>query len=261
MRRYIYLMIAVVAVLSACQREEQVRYASLKITSVVADAGTKAVTAEDMTVFIDGENFHQEYAYSELPSLIDVPVDKDIPYLVSAENMTVEEAETLPDSWGQIRYAGSTQVLVDRFMTKDDNGENTPLYYSVTVNCIVANSMLSVVFDRSVLTYYTDPKVSAFTDEDRVLEFTPENAQGAVAHFTAGQPLYFRFSGFFNISEEDRTYMDMLELEPAMHYTLTFKMTSTEGSLGKPEITVVETCEDIYETMTVDPSDDGVFDK
>lgn len=255
-----YLMMVALAAVS-CQHEEQVSYASLSISPIIIDAATRSVSADDMTVFIDGENFHQEYAYSELPSLIDVPVDKDIPYLVSAENMTVEEAETLPDSWGQIRYAGSTQVLVDRFMTKDDNGENTPLYYSVTVNCIVANSMLSVVFDQSVLTYYTDPKVTAFTDKSRQLEFTPDNATSALAHFTADRQLFFEFTGIFNVSGEERSHLDAVEIEPAMHYTLTFKMTSVEGSLARPDITVIETCEDIYETMTVDPSDDGVFEK
>lgn len=260
MRRFLYILFAV-SMLAACQREEHVGYASLKISAVVAETRTKAVTADDMTVFIDGENYHQEYAYSALPSMIDVPVDKDIPYVVSAENMTVQEAETQPDEWGQIRYAGSAEVLVDRFMTKDENEENTPLYYSVTVSCIVANAMLTVVFDQSVLTYYTSLKVSAFTDRERVLEFTPANASEALAHFTAGQPLYFEFSGHFNVSGEYKTYMDMIELEPAMHYTLTFKMTSTEGSLGKPEITVIESCENIYETITVDPSDDGRLEK
>lgn len=259
-RSAVFLMIAALSAV-ACQREEQTSFASLRISPVVMEIETKSVTADDMTIFIDGEDFHQEYAYSSLPSIIDVPVDKDIPYVVSAENITVEESETLPDEWGQMRYAGRTEVLVDRFMTKDENGENIPLVYPVTVNCMVANSMLSVVFDSSVLTYFTDPRVTAFTDEDRVLEFTPDNAPTALAHFTAGHRMFFEFAGTFNVSGEERSHMDMIELEPAKHYTLTFKMTSVEGSLAKPEIIVVEKCEDVYETMTVDPSDDGEFDK
>lgn len=255
-----YLMMVALAAVS-CQHEEQVSYASLSISPVIIDAATRSVTADDMTVFIDGENFHHEYAYSELPSVIDVPVDKEIPYVVSAENITVEEAETLPDQWGQKRYAGTASVLVDRFMKKDENGENVPLIYPVTVNCIVANSMLSVVFDSSVLTYYTDPKVTAFTDKSRQLEFTPDNATSALAHFTADRQLFFEFTGIFNVSGEERSHLDAVEIEPAIHYTLTFKMTSVEGSLARPDITVIETCEDIYETMTVDPSDGGVFEK
>lgn len=255
-----FLMIAALSAV-ACQREEQTSFASLRISPVVMEIATKSVTADDMTIYIDGEDFHQEYAYPSLPSMIDVPVDKDIPYVVSAENITVNESETLPDEWGQKRYAGRTEVLVDRFMTMDENGENIPLVYPVTVSCMVANSMLTVVFDSSVLTYYTDPRVAAFTDEDRVLEFSPDNASTALAHFTAGRQMFFEFTGIFNVSGEDRSHMDMIELEPAKHYILTFKMTSVEGSLARPDITVIETCEDIYETMTVDPSDDGVFEK
>ena len=43
--------------------------------------------------------------------------------------------------------------------------------------------------------------------------------------------------------------------------SLTFRMQYTEGGLGQPVISVVETCEDVYETMTVDPSDDGKYEK
>ncbi len=260
-KSFAYLMLAAFPAFASCQIEEQVSYASLSISPVVIEARTKAVTPDDMNVYIDGENFHQEYSYSALPSLIPVPVDKDIPYIIMAENITVKEAETLPDEWGQIRYAGTEEVLVDRFMTKDENDENIPLTYPVTVNCIVANTMLSVVFDESVLTYYTDPKVVAFTDRDRKLEFTPDNASTALAYFTSGQQMFFEFTGLFNVSGESRSRMDVIEIAPATHYTLTFRMTSVEGSLAKPEITVIETCENIYETLTVDPSDDGVFEK
>lgn len=258
---FAYMMLAAMSAFASCQSEEQVSYASLSISPVVIEARTKAVTADDMNVYIDGEDFHLEYPYSALPSIIPVPVDKDIPYVIMAENITAEEAETQPDEWGQMRYAGVEEVLVDRFMTKDENGENIPLTYPVTVKCTVANSMLSVIFDQSVLTYYTGPKVTAFTDKSRQLEFTPDNATSALAHFTADRQLFFEFTGIFNVSGEERSHLDAVEIEPAMHYTLTFKMTSVEGSLARPDITVIETCEDIYETMTVDPSDDGVFEK
>ena len=261
MRKLIAFLTLMPLLALSCQKQETVSYASLKIDAQVIEPVTKAVTADDMTVFIDGEDFHAQYSYPDLPDYIDVPVDKDIPYVVRAENVSVEESLTLPDIWGQRRYAGSVEVLVDRFMQKDEDNKNVPLYYPVTVSCVVANSILSVVFDQSVLTYYTDPKVIAYTDEDRKLEFTPDNAASALAHYTSGKMLYFEFSGLFNVSGERKFHMDCKELEPATHYTLTFKMQHTEGSLGEPSITVIETCEDIYETMTVDPSDDGKFEK
>lgn len=261
MRKLMIFMTIMSLLAFSCQKPETVDYASLKIDAQVIEPMTKAVTEGDMTVFIDGEDFHAQYSYSLLPDYIDVPVDKDIPYVVSAENVTIEESLTKPDIWGQRRYAGSVQVLVDRFMQKDEDDKNVPLYYPVTVRCMVANSILSVVFDPSVLTYYTDPKVVAYTDAGRKLEFTPDNAASSLAHFTAEKMMYFDFSGLFKVSGEQKSHMDCIELEPATHYTLTFKMQNTEGSLGQPSITVIETCEDIYETMTVDPSDDGKFEK
>lgn len=259
--RKLSIVLLIAAAAAACQKEAQVQTASLQVSAVVIEPQTKAVTADDMTVFIDGEDFHAEYSYGLIPSLIAVPVDKDIPYVVSAENVTVEEAETLPDIWGMKRYAGSYEVLVDRFMQKDEDGNNIPLTYPVTVNCTVVNSMLSVVFDPTVLTYYSRPVVMAYTDADRKLEFTPSNASDAVAHFTAGKQLYFDFSGVFNVSGETLSHSGSLELEPATHYTLTFRMQNTEGALQQPVIAVDKYCEDIYETMTVDPSDDGRFEK
>ena len=73
--------------------------------------------------------------------------------------------------------------------------------------------------------------------------------------------MYFEYSGLFNVSGEQKSHMDCIQLEPTMHYTLTFRMQYTEGGLGQPVISVVETCEDVYETMTVDPSDDGKYEK
>ena len=259
--RKLMVVLLIAATTAACQKVAQVQTASLQVSAVVIEPATKTVTAEDMTVFIDGENFHAEYSYGMIPSLISVPVDKDIPYVVSAENVTVEQAESLPDIWGMRRYAGSYEVLVDRFMQKDESGKNIPLTYQVTVQCTVANSMLSVVFDQTVLTYYSQPVVTAYTDINRKLEFTPSNASEAVAHFTAGKQLCFDFSGLFNVSGETMSHSGSLELEPATHYTLTFKMQNVQGAIHQPVIIVDEYCEDIYETMTVDPSDDGKFEK
>jgi hypothetical protein len=36
-------------------------------------------------------------------------------------------------------------------------------------------------------------------------------------------------------------------------------MSQQNGAVGKPEIIVDTTCEDLYETITVDPSEGGSF--
>ena len=55
----VYLLMVALAAVS-CQREEQVSYASLSISPIIIDAATRTVSADDKTVFIDGENYHQE---------------------------------------------------------------------------------------------------------------------------------------------------------------------------------------------------------
>ena len=260
MKRMIICIAVMTALLFSCQKPETVRYASLKIAAQVVEPMTRTVTENDMTVYIDGENFHASYAYAELPDVIDVPVNSDVRYVIRAENITEEEAETKPDAWGQKRYAGESDTLVNVIVDTVRNNVD-PYYYTIHLKCTVANSMLSVVFDQSVLTYYSEPKVTAYTDTDRKLEFTPDNAAEAMAHFTADKQLFMEFTGLFNISGERKFHMDSIELQPNMHYTMTFKMEFTEGGLSQPVITVDEFCEDIYETMTVDPSDNGVFDK
>ena len=84
-------------------------------------------------------------------------------YLLSAEDCTAEEAETLNDGWGCKRIAG----MSDSFSIVQD--QTTP----VTINCCMANAGLCIIFDKSFTDYFSEYAVT--TDDSRGLKFNATN--------------------------------------------------------------------------------------
>lgn len=201
-----------------------------------------------VTVYVAGPGVQMSYAYNEIPDYIGIPVNSLNPYTVSAQTVSEAQAENTPDEWGQIRYAGSTEVLVNRI---DQPTE-------AKVHCTVVNAQMSVVFDQTVLSYFSDCYVVLTTIGGRRLVFTPDNAATAVAYLTAGETVNYEFVGRFNITDEDGSVPRSIVLEPAMHYVVNVAMGNTTGNMGQPQINLITDCEDLYATMIVDPSQDGV---
>ena len=80
-----------------------------------------------------------------------------------------------------------------------------------------------------------------------------------VGYFNGGATLNYVFSGTYIIDNEQMTITGSKTLQAATHVHMTFRMSGQNGSVGKPEIVVDTSCEDLYETITVDPSGDGSF--
>lgn len=238
--------------LNSCQEESTVYGQLVVIPQVMpltkADDALAQEIKSKMTVYVSGPGVQMSYAYNEIPDYIDIPVNSLNPYTVSAQNVSVLQAETTPDEWGQIRYSGSTDVLVNRI---DQPTE-------ANVHCTVANAQMSVVFDNTVLNYFSDCSVVLTTAGGRRLVFTPANARTALAYLTAGETVNYEFSGRFNITDEEGSVPRSLILEPAMHYVVNVAMGNTTGNMGQPQINLITDCEDLYATMVVDPSQDGV---
>ena len=68
----------------------------------------------------------------------------------------------------------------------------------------------------------------------------------------------YDFIGTFNVNDEVQTVSRTLELEPAMHYSVRIALGNTTGNIGQPQINLITDCEDLYSTMIIDPSQDGV---
>lgn len=253
MRRSI-LSIALISFfcLNSCQ-EKGTAYGQLVVSPEVLiltksdDDATQEIKSQ-ITVYISGPGVQMSYAYDQIPDYIEIPVNSLNPYAVSAQTVSASQAETVPDEWGQIRYAGYTEVLVNRI---DQPTE-------ARVHCTVVNAQMSVVFDESVLNYYTDCSVVLTTAGGRRLVFTPDNAASVVAYLTADEVVNYDFIGTFNVNDEVQTVSRTLELEPAMHYSVRIALGNTTGNIGQPQINLITDCEDLYSTMIIDPSQDGV---
>lgn len=102
-------------------------------------------------------------------------------YVVSAENVTADEAESSNSGWGCRRYAGASETF------SIVSGQIT----YVTVPCAMANAGLCVTFDHSFTSYFSDYAVT--TDDARNLKFNGSNAAqfDAENHLTAGTIAYY----------------------------------------------------------------------
>lgn len=254
---YIVLLFTLLAV--SCQKNiiQKAAEGTLSIqleNSPVVEVLTKAdgaeVSVDDFNVYVSSDAATFTYVYKDMPSVITVPVGS---YTVSAENVSMEDARSKPDGWGQVRYAGETAP-------KEVVAGLNPTTFSLT--CTMANTALSVVFGENIDKHFTDFNITAYTDASRKLEYTPDNTSGddpAVGYFDSGVSLNYVFTGTYIIENEPMTITGSKTLQPATHLHLTFRMSEQNGSAGKPEIIVDARCEDLYETITVDPSEDGSF--
>lgn len=256
-----YILALVPLMATACQKsiiqkEAEGRLSLLLENSPVVEVLTKAdadaVSVDDFNVYVSSDDAVFTYVYKDMPPVITVPVGY---YTVSADNVTPEQSLTSPDEWGQVRYAGTS-------LQQEVEAGLNPTRYSLT--CTMVNTAVSVVFGENIDKHFTDYKITAYTVDTRKLEYTPSNTVGdspAVGYFNSGVALNYVFTGTYIIGNEPMTITGSKMLQPATHLHLTFRMSQQNGAAGKPEIIVDTTCEDLYETITVDPSEGGSFIK
>lgn len=248
----LYVSLLSILFMTACQEMLIERSNDGKLSlhldnSPVVEVVTKAadVSTDDFTVYVSSEDATFTYVYKDMPEVITVPVGF---YTVSAENISETVSLTKPDQWGQVRYYGITEE-------KEVTAGINPTQYSLT--CTMANTAVSVVFGENIDKHFTDYSVNAYTVETRKLNYLPSASK--VGYFTP-QTLYYEFTGKYMEDSEPMTITGSKALQPATHLHLTFRMSEQNGAVGKPVDIIVETtCEDLYETITVDPSDEGSF--
>ncbi len=151
-------------------------------------SGTEA-EAFFLTLTQDNETLWQHKAYATITD-----ADRTQPlgqgYILTAENITADEAETLNDGWGARRYAGSSEPF----------GITAGQTTYVTVPCRMTNAGLCVTFDDSFTSYFTDYAVT--TDDRRTLKFNGTNA----AAFDANRQLTAGTIAYYNPSADDGSH-------------------------------------------------------
>lgn len=221
---------------------------SLKLeNSPVVEVVTKAdeVSTDDFNVYVKSDDATFTYVYKDMPSVITVPVGY---YTVSAENVTEAVSLSQPDQWGQVRYYGITEE-------KEVTSGIEPTTYSLT--CTMVNTAVSVIFGENIDKHFTEYSVTAYTDASRKLNYQPTSSN--VGYYSS-ETLHYEFTGKYMEDSEPMTITGSKPLQPATHLHLTFRMSEQNGELGKPVSIIVDAkCEDLYETITVDPTEGGSF--
>ena len=140
-------------------------------------------------------------------------------YMLTAESCTEDEAESANQGWGQARVSGKETFAVAANESK-----------TVTVNCGVANSSVSVGFSDYITSMYTSYSIELHATDatSRTFTFDKNNYTFKTAYFNVGES--GRVLAYtVNLPNLEKPYPGTLTLEPSKSYTLSVKVEG-EGS-------------------------------
>lgn len=140
-------------------------------------------------------------------------------YMLTAESCTEDEAESANQGWGQARVSGKETFAVAANESK-----------TVTVNCGVANSSVSVGFSDYITSMYTSYSIELHATDvtSRTFTFDKNNYTFKTAYFNVGESGRVLAYTVTLPSLKD-PYTGKLTLEPSKSYTLSVKVEG-EGS-------------------------------
>lgn len=167
-------------------------------------------------------------------------------YVLTAESCTETDAETAEEGWGKARFSGSSEPF-DIELRK---------LTSVSVLCTMQNAKVTVSYDRSFSSTFTDYNVEVYETSapGRTLSFSPmSNILTACAYFNidADPQLTYVIKGRINGGEKKTLYQGTVELASAKWCKLVCRATPS----GKAEMNVVidNTVEDKDENIDINP--------
>ena len=135
-------------------------------------------------------------------------------YLLSVESCTEDEAESANQGWGQARVNGKETFAVAANESK-----------TVTVNCGVANSSVSVEFSDYITSMYTSYSIELHATDatSRTFTFDENNYKFKTAYFNVGESVR-EVTYTVNLPNFEKPYTGTLTLEPSKSYKLSIKV-------------------------------------
>lgn len=227
MHKQILYILSLMGLLSfaACTNEEnpslseetgEIRFSVVDTTEV--EITTKATLKFDVNEFNvslsrGNESIFSNRKYKDIAgSSITCSVSPD--YVLTAESCTEAEAESANQGWGQARATGKESFAVAANESK-----------TVTVNCGLANSSVSVDFSDYITSMYTSYSIELHATDATSRTFTFDKSN------------YTFKTAYFNVSESKRElaytvtlpsfkkpYTGTLTLEPSKSYKLSVKV-------------------------------------
>lgn len=234
---------------SACTNEEnllvpketgEIRFSVVDTTEV--EITTKATLKFDVNEFNvslsrGNESIFSNRKYKDIAgSSITCSVSPD--YVLTAESCTEAEAESANQGWGQARATGKESFAVAANESK-----------TVTVNCGLANSSVSVDFSDYITSMYTSYSIELHATDatSRTFTFDKSNYTFKTAYFNVGESGR-KLDYTVTLPSFTEPYTGTLTLEPSKSYTLSVKVegedtsttatleVSVDGTLLKEEI-------------------------
>lgn len=140
-------------------------------------------------------------------------------YVLTAESCTEAEAESANQGWGQARLSGKESFAVVANESK-----------TVTVNCGVVNSSVSVKFSDYITSMFTTYSIELHAADaiDRTFTFDKSNYTFKTAYFNVGESGR-KVAYTVSLPSFKNPYTGALTLEPSKSYNLSIKVQG-EGS-------------------------------
>ena len=207
---------------AACTNEEspllsegtgEIRFSVVDTTEV--EITTRASHYFDVNKFNVSLNRGSEFTYSAGPD-----------YVLTAESCTEVEAESANQGWGQARASGKESFAI----VKDESK-------TVTVNCGVVNSSVSVKFSDYITSMFTTYSIELHATDatSRTFTFDKSNYTFKTAYFNVGESGR-KVAYTVSLPSFKNPYTGTLTLEPSKSYNLSVKVegegTNTTVTLG-----------------------------
>lgn len=150
-------------------------------------------------------------------------------YVLTVESCTEAEAESANQGWGQARATGKEEFAVAANESK-----------TVTVNCGLANSSVSVDFSDYITSMYTSYSIELHATDatSRTFTFDKSNYTFKTAYFNVGESGR-KLDYTVTLPSFEKPYTGTLTLEPSQSYKLSVKVEGEDTSTtAKLEVTV-----------------------
>jgi len=227
MHKQILYILSLMGLLSfaACTNEEnllvsketgEIRFSVVDTTEV--EITTKATLKFDVNEFNvslsrGNESIFSNRKYKDIAgSSITCSVSPD--YVLTAESCTEAEAESANQGWGQARATGKESFAVAANESK-----------TVTVNCGLANSSVSVDFSDYITSMYTSYSIELHATDatSRTFTFDKSNYTFKTAYFNVGESGR-KLDYTVTLPSFTEPYTGTLTLEPSKSYKLSVKV-------------------------------------
>ena len=146
-------------------------------------------------------------------------------YVLTVESCTEAEAESANQGWGQARATGEEKFAVNANESK-----------TVTVNCGLANSSVSVDFSDYITSMFSNYSIEIHATDapNRTFTFYDNNYQFKTAYFNVSEKRELTYT--VTLPSPYKVYSGTLEIVPSKPYKLSVKVggenTNTDLTLG-----------------------------